>query len=496
MTRQSAARAVLALVVAGTALVVIDMTIVTIGLSEIQADLDGTMADIQWVIVAYTITMGAVTQVAGTLSDRLGRKRVYLAGLGLFTGASLACGLASDVLALDVARVFQGIGGAVLMSNALPILSDAYEGQRRNTAISAWGTMATAASLAAPLLGGVLVDLMGWRAIFLINVPLGVAALAAGVAVLPPSPAAREGSYGDGVAMRSGGSGDGAGRGSVDWLGAGLLIAALAIGNFALLRGEQQGWGAAATLVQLGASAALLVGFVLVERRAAAPTMDPGLFLKPAFAGAAFAVFMSRVLTVGGSVYLVQHFQHALQLSPTQSGLLLAPVFIAQMGAGLLGGRLLGRFAAGRVIAAGYACKVIGAAWLGLAFAASAQPLALVIPLLFWGTGGGIAGAPVMAVAMNVTDRARAGMVAGTVSGLASIGAGVGTAALGILYTARLGAGGGREAVASAASAVLFTSAALAAVTAAAALVLIGKRNAPAAQKEAAARLPSDSRDD
>ncbi|MGH8968034.1 MAG: MFS transporter, partial [Actinomycetes bacterium] len=121
--------AVLGLVVMGTALVVIDMTIVTIGLPAIQADLGETTADIEWVVVSYVIAMGAVTQIVGSLSDRAGRRRMYLLGIVLFGAASLACGLAPNLVLLDVARAVQGVGGAVLMVNALPLLAHRYEGE-------------------------------------------------------------------------------------------------------------------------------------------------------------------------------------------------------------------------------------------------------------------------------------------------------------------------------------------------------------------------------
>ncbi|MCP2256647.1 drug resistance transporter, EmrB/QacA subfamily [Streptoalloteichus tenebrarius] len=511
------ARALLALVVIGTALVVIDMTIVTIGLPQIQADLHGTLAGTQWVIVAYMITMGAVTQVVGTLSDRLGRRRTYLTGVLVFTLASVVCGLAQDTLVLNLARAAQGVGGAILMTNAVPLLSHGYEGQRRNMAIATWTTMSTAASLVAPLLGGVLVDLLGWRAMFLVNVPFGVVAVALGLRALPADRPAR------------------GGLASLDWTGTALLVIALALANFALLRGEEQGWTSPSTLTQLGVAAALFVAFLVLQTRISAPTLDLSLFRVPAFTGAAFAIFMSRVLTIGGTVYFVQYFQNSLHLSPTASGLLLMPVFVAQMAAGMLGGKLQAWMPPAHVIAIGYACKGIGAAWMALAFSPGAQPWLLALPLLLWGTGGGVAGSPVFAVAMDAATKARAGMAAGTMTTLASVGAGVGTVILGVLYKSRLSsvvsadpalpteqrtaitdavAQGDvpkaldlvpaaaqettrhvfEQAFAAAASSVLFTSAALAAVTMAAALVLIRKRNpreaelakdAPAADSEA-----------
>ncbi|WP_343952371.1 MFS transporter [Nonomuraea longicatena] len=369
-------------------------------------------------IISYLITMGALTQVVGSLSDRIGRRRMYLLGLALFTAASIACGAAPNTTFLDLARAVQGIGGAVLMVNALPLLSRHLDGERRNMAISTWGSAATAAGLIAPLLGGALVDTLGWRAIFLINVPIGVVAFAICLRVLPADAPA--------------------GRVRIDWAGAALLIASLTPADLALLRGEDQGWGSATTLTQFTIAAALFAAFLRLQSRVGTPTLDLVLFRRPAFTGAALAVFVSRVLTVGGTVYFVQYFQGSLHLSPTQSGLLLTPVFVAQMAAGMIGGKLLSRFAPGHVIAGGYACKAAGATALALAFTPTVSPWLLAVPLLVWGIGGGIAGAPVMAVAMNVTDKRQAGMVAGTITSLASIGAGIGTALLGAVYTGRI----------------------------------------------------------
>ena len=467
------ARAVLRLVIVGSVLVVIDIVIVTVGLPDIQADLGGSPAGVQWVIIAYTLTMGAVTQVVGTLSDRLGRRNVYLVGVGLFTASSLACGLAPTIVFLDVARGLQGIGGAVLMANSLPLIAHAFEGQRRNMAIATWGTAATAAGLVAPVLGGVLIDTLTWRAMFFVNVPIGVVAFVLAATKLPsPRP-------------------DQA-RSPIDWMGTGLLIVSLGLATFTLLRGEDQGWGTPRTLIQFGLAATTFALFVLVQRRAAAPTLDLSLFRRPAFTGAVLAVFMSRVLTIGGTVYLVQYFQGSLHLTPTQSGLMLMPGAMAQMGAGMLGGRLQDRFAPGPIIATGYTAKAVAAAWLGVALSPSALPWTLAIPLLVWGFGGGLAGAPVMSVAMNV-DKRRTGMVGGTITSLASIGGGVGTAVLGALYNAQTRAVlAGDEArpgvqavavldraVAGGASAVLLASAVLALITATITLALINSRSPP-----------------
>ena len=446
----------LGLVVLGTALVVIDITIVAIGLPAIGADVGGPADALEWVVVSYLIAMGAVTQVVGSLSDRIGRRRVYLSGIVLFGAASLACGLAPNLVLLDVARAVQGIGGAVLMVNALPLLAHRYEGEQRNIAIATWGSASTAAGLIAPLLGGLLVDGLGWRSMFLLNVPLCAVALLVAVRVLPAD-------------------GPGARRGPLDWTGTTLLAAALAVLGFALLRGEQQGWGSPATVAQLAAGVAAFTAFVLVERRAVAPVLDFALFRRSAFTGSALAVFMSRVLSIGGTVYFVQYLQGALNLGATAAGLLLVPVFVAQIAAGMVTGKLLGRFHPGNVIAVGCLCKAAGAAGIAVAAAPAAPAWVLVAPLLVWGAGGGIAGVSVT-VAINVTDKRYAGMVAGTVSSLASIGAGIGTAALGAVYGTWAGEHPSPESIAPATAAVLTCSAVLAVLTMVVVMAMLSKR--------------------
>ncbi|MFE3443419.1 MFS transporter [Nocardia sp. NPDC059180] len=455
--------------IATTALVVIDTTIVAIGLSDLRADFG--VAGVESVVVSYLVTMGALTQIAGSLSDRIGRRRLFLAGIAVFTAASLAAAAAPSLLLLDLARALQGVGAAVLMVNALPLLSHRYEGEARNLAIAAWGSVATASGLIAPLLGGLLIDTFGWRAMFAVNVPIGVAALAFGWRRLP---------Y-DTPAVHPAG---------VDWLGGAMLALGLGSGTLALLRGDEQGWTAPATALLIAISLVALAAFLLTERRAAAPMLELRLFAQRAFTGALAAVFISRVLTIGGTVYFVVYFQDSLGLTASQAGLLMTPVFLAQMATGMVGAKLLSWWAPGIVIASGYVLKGAAALALAMLVAPDAPIWALIVALLVWGAGGGIAGSPVMAVAMNVTAPERAGMVAGAVTSLAAIGAGVGTAALGAIFRSRVDAqetDGTRQAVADGASAVLFTSAALAAVTVVLVLILIDPRRVPRPKPDASA---------
>ncbi|MEU3055620.1 MFS transporter [Streptomyces griseus] len=447
---------VLVLVMASTGLVVVDLTIVAIGLPLISADVaDGASAES--VVVTYMVAMGALTQVVGSLSDRWGRRNLFLAGIAVFTLASLGATVAPDLLLLDIARVVQGAGAAAIMVNGIPLLSDRYSGEERNLAIGAWGSFATAAGLLAPVFGGVLAETFGWRAVFAVNLPLGAAAWLLAVRVLPRTP-------GTGGAVRT------------DWLGSLLLMIGLGTATLLMLRPGDTPWSRQDTAVLLTAALAL-TAFLAVQLRVPAPTLELRMFGRPAFSGAMLAVLLSRVLTIGGSVYLVLYFSDGLGLSPTGAGLLMTPIFLAQIVMGMVGSKLIGNRAPGPVIGAGYALKGVGFAALALLITPDTPWWALLLPLLAWGAGGGIAGAPVMAVAVRVTAPERVGMVAGTVSTLASLGAGVGTAALGAVFA--LHGGHGAQAVTDGARAVLGVSAALAVVAVLTTLTLIDPRRVP-----------------
>ncbi|MFC8697603.1 MFS transporter [Streptomyces parvus] len=462
---------VLVLVMASTGLVVIDLTIVAIGLPLISADI-GDGASAESVVVTYMVAMGALTQVVGSLSDRWGRRPLSLAGIAVFTLSSLAATVAPDLLWLDVARVVQGAGAAAIMVNGIPLLSDRYTGEERNLAIGAWGSFATAAGLLAPVFGGVLAETFGWRAVFAVNLPLGLAAWVLAVRVLPHAPGAAGETSGPPA--------------RTDWLGSLLLMLGLGTATLLMLRSGDTPWSGQDTAVLLTACAAL-AAFLAVQLKVPAPTLELRMFGSPAFSGAMLAVLLSRVLTIGGSVHLVLYFSDGLGMSPTGAGLLMTPIFLAQIVMGMVGSKLIGERPPGLVIGSGYALKGVGLAALALLITPDTPWWVLVVPLLAWGAGGGIAGAPVMAVAVRVTAPERVGMVAGTVSTLASLGAGVGTAALGAVFALR--GGSGAAAVTDGARAVLAVSAALAVVAVLTTVTLVGPRRVPA-------RVPAQEDDD
>ncbi|MFC5220502.1 MFS transporter [Streptomyces coerulescens] len=402
-----------------SALLVIDITIVSVALPAIQSDLGGSLAALQWVIIGYTITFGAFQQTAGSLSDRLGRKSMFMSGITLFTLSSLACGVAPNAVSLDVARCVQGVGAAFVLANAMPLIAQVYDGQQRNMAIAVWGTTLGACGAVAPVIGGLLVDLTQWRYLFLINVPIGVVALVLCRKRLPATPAT-------------------AGTAGIDWTGAGLLVIVLGLVNFALTRGEDQGWASTATVVQLVLSAVLFLAFLLLERRVTAPTLDLSLFRVPTFVAAALIAFFSRFATVGGSVYYILYFQSSRGLSPLQTGLIMMAVFAPQLGMGLVAGKLQAKYSPSHIIGAGFGILALGGLAMFWAFDRDNSVWTALPGLLLWGVGGGLAGSPSMSLAVNVVPKERAGMASGAINSLFMFGAGIGAAIFGVLFRTRI----------------------------------------------------------
>src|SRR5499427_4017069 len=258
----------LVLVCTAAFMLLLDITIVSVALPSIQRDLRASLPDLQWVSAAYALVLAVLLLPAATLGDRLGRRRLFLAGLVIFTAGSLACALAPTALALELFRALQGAGGAVLFATGTPLLRAEFSGAALARALGVFGATIGAASAIGPLAGGVLTETLGWRSIFFVNLPIGVAALVAGAARL------RE-------------SRDPAG-GAADWPGTALITAALTALMFALIRGNALGWASPAIVALFAAAAVALAGFVLYELRAAAPMADLRLFARRSFAATGF----------------------------------------------------------------------------------------------------------------------------------------------------------------------------------------------------------------
>jgi EmrB/QacA subfamily drug resistance transporter len=352
---------------------------------------------------------------AATLGDRLGRRRLFLAGLVIFTAGSLACALAWTALALELFRALQGVGGAVLFATATPLLRAEFSGAALARALGAFGATLGGATAIGPLAGGVLTDTLGWRSIFFVNLPIGVAAFAGGVARLRESrnPAG----------------------GRADWVGTALITVALTALMFALIRGNAMGWASPAIVALFAAGAVAFAGFVIFELRiAAAPMADLRLFGRRSFAATGFVAFAISATVIGMISYLSLYVQNTLDYSPVQAGLRFLPLTLASFTVALLTGRLIGKVAMRVLLGVAMAAAAAGLASMAHLTATSTW-LVLLPGFILAGIGLGITSTGLASAALAAVDPARAGMAAGLVNTLRQVGTAAGVAVLGALYT-------------------------------------------------------------
>ena len=402
----------LAVACAGTALLLLDVSVVYVALPEIQSDLDADFGELQWVVDAYALALAATLLSAGSLSDRLGRRRVFVSGLGVFGAASLACGLAPSPVALDVARAAQGLGGAALFASSLALLAHEFTGRDRGMALSAWGAATGAALAVGPVVGGVLVDGLGWEWIFLLNVPLTI-----GLGLVTRA-TVRE-------------SRDPAAAG-VDWPGVALFGAASFLVVWGLLRGNEQGWGSAEIVGAFTAGAALMAVFLVVERRVAAPMLPLGLFRDPTFSGTALVAFAQAFALYPMFLFVSLYLQDVLGYGPLDAGLRLLPLTLVLLAVAPLGGRLAASAALRWPLAAGLV--LIGIAQLLLLRLEPASEWTALLPgLLVGGLAIGVISPALASATVAAVPPERTGLASGTMNMARQLGIAAGIAALGAI---------------------------------------------------------------
>ncbi|HEY6671154.1 MAG TPA: DHA2 family efflux MFS transporter permease subunit, partial [Solirubrobacterales bacterium] len=293
-----------------TFMLLLDITVVNVALPQIRDDLGGSFSDLQWVVDAYALTLAALVLTAGSLADRLGRRRLFVWGLGIFSAASLLCGLAPDPTFLNIARALQGIGGAVMFAVSLALLAQEFPaGRERANAMGIYGATIGVAVAIGPLVGGALTDGLGWQSIFYLNVPIGLTAIGVTFARLRESR--------DPNATR------------VDWPGVATFSAALFMLVLALVRGNDEGWGSTQIVALLAGSAVLLAAFVAIERRVREPMLPLGLFKRPAFTGVQLGAFAISASAFALFLYIGLYLQNYLGYTPLQAGLRYLPITLA-----------------------------------------------------------------------------------------------------------------------------------------------------------------------
>ncbi|MEV8475405.1 MFS transporter [Streptomyces sp. NPDC051173] len=428
MTEQREARRspwlMLTVLCVGQFMTLLDTTIVNIAIPDMVDGLRASLDQVLWFVNAYMIVFAALQMLAGRLGDRYGPQRMFAAGLVVFTAASAACGMAQSPTQMIVTRVIQGIGAAVMMPQTLTLLTAVFPAERRGAAFGIWSAVAGLAAVAGPTLGGVLVDGLGWRWIFYINVPLGVLAVLATFVFVPDIRLGR--------------------KARLDVPGVLLSTAGLFLISFALIEGQRYDWGTITSFIGiplLGAvGVLLLVLFVLLQRsgQARQPLLPFALFRirTSAVSGVLGAALMFG--SVGVLLPLTIYVQSALGLSAVQAGLAIAPAPLVTLFVAPLTGKLLARFGGRVLVCLGFLAFAAGIALMAALAGPDSSRWVLLPGLLVFGVGMGLAFGPVSTLAVRNVPPALLGAASGVFTTLRQVGTVLGAAVIGAMLQARL----------------------------------------------------------
>ncbi|HEV7885539.1 MAG TPA: DHA2 family efflux MFS transporter permease subunit [Solirubrobacteraceae bacterium] len=412
----------LALVVlcVGMLMIILDSTIVNVALPSIQADLGFSQSALAWVVNAYLIAFGGLLLLAGRLGDLIGRRRIFLAGLALFTTASLACGLAPSKETLIVARFIQGIGGAMTSAVILGMIVTMFREPRELAkAIGVYSFIASAGASIGLLLGGVLTQAINWHWIFFVNVPIGVVTGLFALRLVRDN---------EGLGLRSG----------ADALGALLVTGALMLGVYTILEAGGHGWTSLHTLGFGAAALALLAGFVARESRTASPLVPLSIFRSRDISGAN-AIQGLMVAGLFGMFFMgVLYLQRVLGFDAIQTGLAFLPVSVL-IGALSLGvsARLNARFGARATLLTGLTLIVAGLAYFARVPTNGDYAVDVLPVMLLFGAGAGLSFPSLMTLAMSGVTPSESGLASGLVNTTLQVGGAVGLAILATLATSR-----------------------------------------------------------
>jgi EmrB/QacA subfamily drug resistance transporter len=414
----------LAVVCLASALLLFNVTAPNVALPAIAADLSAGFGAQQWVLSAYAMVLASLLLVGGALGDRYGRRLLFLLGLAGFGLGSLVCTLAPDAGLLIVGRLVQGAGAAALFPSELALIAAEFDGPARARAIGVWGASVSGAIALGPLVGGILVQGVGWRAQFALAVVLVVPTAAVGLRHLRESR--------DGSATR------------LDWAGAGLLTGAMVLLIVLIQRGNAAGWLSPVTLGMAGGALVLFGLFVLVEYRSTAPLIAPALMRNPTFLGATLVAVVFAAAGFAPLVYLTLFLLRVHGSSPTLAGLEVAPFAVASLVVSLLAARVVARLGVRVALVGGLAlCGVALALMLDLE--PGSGGLRLLPALLIFGIGAGVVNPTMADAALRRVDAAHSGMASGVNTTARQLGIAAGIAGLGAVFEARLADGTGAQ---------------------------------------------------
>jgi EmrB/QacA subfamily drug resistance transporter len=451
-------RSTLVIVSIALFMVVLDNLIVTVALPSIREDLGATLQSLEWTINAYTLAFAVMLIPGAALGDRFGRRRMFLAGLALFTASSAAAALAPDTGALIAARAVQGVGGAIVAPLTLTLLAAAFPADRRGAALGVWSGISGLGVALGPLVGGAVVDGISWHWIFWINVPIGLALLPVAALRLRES---------HGPSRR------------LDLPGVALVATGLFALVFGLIRGQAEGWTSTPIVAALAGGAAILAAFVAWERRAAAPMVPMAFFRRRAFAVTNAVSFFMYFGTFGSIFLITQLVQVLMGFGPLEAGIRMLVWTGATTVVAPLAGVLAERFGPRGFMAAGLALQASALAWI----AAVAEPAmgfgSIVIPSALAGAGMALVFAPSAGALLAVVRPDQAGQASGTNNAIREVGGVFGVAVLSTIFAGSGGFGSAQAFIDGFVPAV-WVGAGVVAVGALIALALPARRPAPA----------------
>ncbi|UJW33341.1 DHA2 family efflux MFS transporter permease subunit [Saccharothrix sp. AJ9571] len=423
MTRPANPWAALVALCLGFFMILLDTTIVSIAIPSMITGLRADLNSVVWVTSVYLLTYAVPMLLSGRLGDRFGPKRVYLTGLVLFTAASVWCGLSGTITVLIVARALQGVGAALMTPQTLAFITHLFPPARRGAAMGFWGAVAGIATISGPLLGGVLVDHLGWEWIFFVNLPVGVIALVAALVLVPDWQPRHSHSF--------------------DLPGILLSAAGLTLVVFGLQNGEHYDWGRVfgpITVFEIiGAGVLCLIAFVVWQRRnRKEPLMPLRLFRNRDFSAGTFVSITVGFAMTSVFIPLVIYLQGGLGLTPTEAALVTIPMCLTQGIVAPLAGKLSDRFDARYVLAAGLAALAGGLVLLSTQADAGASPWALMPALFLCGLGIGSLFPPMSTLTMGSVERELTGSASGVYNTARQVGGVLGSAGVGLLLQIRI----------------------------------------------------------